>query len=113
MADRDDTETVAISDMTYATVMGTNPNPNPNPNANANPNPNPNANPNPNPNLIPNVDPNQVMETGTLVKEGMLMKRPSRRGLGLGLGLGLGSGLGLEGMLMHANEAAVEATGRP
>eukprot|EP00321_Phaeocystis_globosa_P016807 CAMPEP_0118815554 /NCGR_PEP_ID=MMETSP1162-20130426/4269_1 /TAXON_ID=33656 /ORGANISM="Phaeocystis Sp, Strain CCMP2710" /LENGTH=169 /DNA_ID=CAMNT_0006745533 /DNA_START=15 /DNA_END=524 /DNA_ORIENTATION=+ len=40
MADRDDTETVAISDMTYATVM----------------------------------------ETGTLVKEGMLMKRPSRQG---------------------------------
>lgn len=40
MADRDDTETVAISDMTYATVM----------------------------------------EIGTLVKEGMLMKRPSRQG---------------------------------
>ena len=39
MADRDDTETIAISDMTYA----------------------------------------MVMETGTLVKEGMLMKRPSRR----------------------------------
>ena len=64
MADRDDTETVAISDMTYATVMGTNPNPNPNPNAYAN----------------ANANPNQVMETGTLVKEGMLMKRPSRRG---------------------------------
>jgi len=40
MADRDDTETIAISDMTYA----------------------------------------MVMETGTLVKEGMLMKRPSRQG---------------------------------
>ena len=111
MADRDDTETVAISDMTYATVMGTNPNPNPNPNAYANANPNPNPNANPNPNLIPNANPKQVMETGTLVKEGMLMKRPSRRGLGLGLGLGLGSGLGLEGMLMHADEAAVEARG--
>ena len=74
MADRDDTETVAISDMTYATVMGTNPNPNPNPNAYAN------ANPNPNPNANANADPKQVMETGTLVKEGMLMKRPSRQG---------------------------------
>ena len=39
MASNDDTETVAISDMTYA----------------------------------------MVLETGTLVKEGFLMKRPSRR----------------------------------
>ena len=80
MADRDDTETVAISDMTYATVMGTNPNPNLNPNAYANAYANANANPNPNPNLLPNANPKQVMETGTLVKEGMLMKRPSRQG---------------------------------